>query len=111
MCGVCRGVSYPFHDPRPVQVLDGGKPKPLLIGVTQKGRRSCLHMAPGACGFRLANQLPKRAIHYHGGSVRSHRDEAFPKAFPVLLASRQAVTLLPFCVFHKHAGGPEGTRG
>lgn len=46
-----------------------------------------------------------------GGSARSHIGETFLKAFPVLLASRQAVTFLPSCVFHKHTRGPKGQQG
>lgn len=49
--------------------------------------------------------------HPLGGSARSHIGETFPKAFPVLLASQQAVTFLPSCVFHKHTRGPKGSRG
>lgn len=40
-----------FHLPRPPFQLSSFPP-----GVTQRGRRSRLHMAPGACGSRLANQ-------------------------------------------------------
>lgn len=109
--------------------------------VTEKGRRSCLLMAPGAFGSRLANQCESTSgtslgqtislsahsaccqtprpfpsgsqagRHPLGGSARSHTGETFPKAFPVLLASRQAVTFLPSCVFHKHTRGPKGSRG
>ena len=108
---------------------------------TETGRRSCLLMAPGACGSLLANQcestsgtslgqticlsahsaccqtpvpfrpVPKRGRHPLGGSARSHIRETFPKAFPVLLASRRALTSLPSCVLHKHAGGPKGSGG
>lgn len=92
-------------------------------------------MAPGACGSWLANQCESTSgtslgqtisLSAHSGCcqtlslsvrfpsrqappARSHVGEIFPKAFPVLLASRQAVTSLPSCVFHKHATGPKGT--
>ncbi|CAB1443951.1 unnamed protein product [Pleuronectes platessa] len=80
--------------------------------VTEKGRRSCLLMAPGACGSRLVNQCESTSgRHPPGGSARLHIGETFPKAFPVLLASQQAVTFLPSCVFHKHTRGPKGSGG
>lgn len=123
---------YPNPAPSPAQFY--------FPVVTEKGRRSCLLMAPGACGSRLANQcestsgtslgqtIYQRTLsllsdphpflsgsqagrHPLGGSARSHIGETFPKAFPVLLASRQPVTFLPSCVFHKHTRGPKGTRG
>lgn len=124
--------TYPNSCPSPAQFY--------FPVVTEKGRRSCLLMAPGACGSRLANQcestsgtslgqtIYQRTLsllsdsrpflsgsqagrHPLGGSARSHIGETFPKAFPVLLASRQAVTFLPSCVFHKHTRGPKGTGG
>lgn len=49
--------------------------------------------------------------HPLGGNARSHIGETFPKSFPVLLASRQAVTFLPSCVFHKHTQRAKGQQG
>lgn len=49
--------------------------------------------------------------HPLGSSACSHYGETFPKAFPVLLASRHALTSFPSCVFHKHTRGPKSSKG
>lgn len=49
--------------------------------------------------------------HPLGSSACSHDGETFPKAFPVLLASRHALTSFPSCVFHKHTRGPKSSEG
>lgn len=70
------------------------------------------HTQPVVRPPSLFVRFPKQAgRHPLGGSVRLHIGETFPKAFPVLLASQQAVTFLPSCVFHKHTRGPKGSRG
>lgn len=64
----------------------------------------------------MSDTIPLRPVPNQAGNppsrsvARSHTSETFPKAFPVLLASGQAVTLVPSCVFHKHTRGPKGTR-
>lgn len=112
----------------------------FFSGATQKDSPSRLHMATGACGTRLANQcestsgtslgqtipprthsscyqtpsfslwFPKAGRRSLSCSARSHFCETFPELFPVRLASRQAVTFFPYCMFHKPARGPKCTK-